>query len=190
MNTHQTPEDKNINPEPRAPKLPESLAMDPKIQTERDDIKGQVLYSSKPEEIGTEQTPAEAYKTATNNHLAAIANKDPNWIQKALITRKIANEREQIVIDDLANRQGKQNRRADLLTGKQQEDWLRLQVDLESDKAILANKKANTRSAKLNGTLRKIFSGLGTVIISPIAGGVNAWQNIREERKNRHHNLN
>lgn len=186
MTTNQTPEkDKNVNPEQEAPKLPESVL--PEIQTERDNIKGQVLYSSNPEEIGNEQTPAEAYKTATNNHLAAIANKDPHWLQQALITRKIAKEREQIVVDDLANRQGEQNRHADLLTGKQQKDWLKLQTDLETKRAALAAKEAKTRETEISSGLKSIFSGIGSSLAALPAGAYYGWKDIRDDYKRKKH---
>ena len=190
MNTHKAPEDKNKNPERKAPKLPEGVAMDPMIQTERDDIQGKVLYSSNPEEIGTKQSPADAYKYATDNHLATIASKEPNWLQKALITRKIANERAKLVEDDLINRREDQNRHADLLTGRQQEDWLKLQAKLEADRSRLIKQKAKSSFANVVGKVKTFGAMLGTALISPIAGGVNAWQDIRDERKNRPPSIN
>ena len=186
MNKHQDPEsNRNKMPEQEAPKLPESIM--PEIQTERDDVKGKVLYSSNLEEVGMDQSPTDAYRQATDNHLAAIADKDPNWLQKALITRNIANEREQLVKDDIQNRQDDQNRHADLLTGKQQKDWLKLQTTLEAERAELAIREAKSQKEKLTGIVKTFFTSLGSAIGSTPASVWYGWKEVKDDYKKRKH---
>lgn len=188
MNKHQDPElNKNRIPEQEAPTLPESIM--PEIKHTQEEVKGQVLYSSNPEEIGTEQSPENAYKDATNNHLAAISNNEPNWLQKALITRNLANERERVITDNIKNKRQDQNRHADLLTGKRQEDWLKLQTKLEAEKADHAAQKARYNKEKMNGKVMTFITSLGKAVGAVPASIISGWQEVRNDY-NKRKNLN
>lgn len=183
MTTHQTPEDKNQYPEPIAPKLPESLAMDPKIQTERDNIQGKVLYSSKPEEEGKFANPLEAYKEINDQQFAEIAEGKPGWFQRALTNRELLKARKKTVTDDILNKNEAANRHFSLLHDKQIKDALKQETELEALKKEKIKAAVKTAHAKTTGKVQNFFAALGGAPAAFAAGAINTWQNVRDERK-------
>lgn len=179
----------NLNPEQPEKKSPDLEAegvveyVNPAIKKQREETKGKVLYSANPEEEGKFANPFDAYKEINDQQFTEIAEGKPGWIQRALTNRELLKTRKKAVKDDILNKNEAANRHFSLLHDKQIKDALKQETELEALKKEKIKAAVKTAHAKTTGKVQNFFAALGGAPAALVAGALNTWQNVRDERK-------